>query len=104
YLSDAYKALVQTVPAPAKTPEVEEIEVFLRAIVRSVDSSLLDEWERVLAGPDAVIARANALDAPIDEPDITRDEKDFTVLVRNALFQLIKALARRGWADAADLV
>ena len=47
YLSDAYKALVQTVPAPAKTPEVEEIEVFLRAIVRSVDSSLLDEWERI---------------------------------------------------------
>jgi len=30
YLSDAYKTLVQSVPAPAKTPEVEDIEVFLR--------------------------------------------------------------------------
>src|ERR1700744_1775745 len=83
YLSDVYKALLQTVPAPAKTPAVEEVEVFLRAIVRSVDSSLLDEWERVLAGPDAVTARASTPDAPIDEPDITRDEKGFTVLVRN---------------------
>ena len=31
YLSDVYKALVQTVPAPVKTPEIEEIEVFLRS-------------------------------------------------------------------------
>jgi superfamily II RNA helicase len=103
YLSDAYKALVQTVPAPAKTREVEDIEVFLRAIVRSVDSSLLDEWERVLAGPEAVLARG-AAEPTIEEPDITRDERAFTVLVRNAMFQLIKALARRDWSAAAALV
>ena len=61
YLSDVYKALVQTVPAPAKTAEVEEIEVFLRAMVRAVDSSLLDEWERMRqrgATPDAPGDRA----------------------------------------------
>jgi superfamily II RNA helicase len=103
YLSDAYKALVQTVPAPAKTPAVEEIEVFLRAIVRSVDSSLLDEWERILAGPEAVIAKA-AAEPVIEEPDITRDERGFTVLVRNAMFQLVKALARRDWTAAAGMV
>jgi superfamily II RNA helicase len=103
YLSDAYKALVQTVPAPAKTPAVEEVEVFLRAIVRSVDSSLLDEWERILAGPEAVIAKA-ATEPVLEEPDITRDERGFTVLVRNALFQLVKALARRDWAAAAAMV
>jgi hypothetical protein len=104
YLSDTYKALVQTVPAPAKTPEVEDIEVFLRAIVRSVDSSLLDEWERVLAGAGAAAPRSSGdeADKPIEEPDITRDEKGFTVLVRNALFQLVKALARRDWAGAAE--
>ncbi len=103
YLSDAYKALVQTVPAPAKTPEVEEIEVFLRAVVRSVDSSLLDEWERILAGPEALVEK---LGAPLEltEPDITRDERGFTVLVRNAMFQLVKALARRDWQSAAAMV
>ena len=52
YLSDTYKALVQTVPAPAKTPETDEIEVFLRAMIRAVDSSLLDEWER-MRNPEA---------------------------------------------------
>jgi superfamily II RNA helicase len=108
YLSDAYKALVQTVPAPAKTPEVEEIEVFLRAMVRAVDSSLLDEWERMRSGVLEAPVEERALDgaeaeAP-GEVDVTRDEKAFTVLVRNAMFQLLKALARRDWAAAAALV
>ena len=52
YLSDAYKTLVQGVPAPAQTPEGDEIEVFLRAMVRSIDSSLVDEWERDPAPPE----------------------------------------------------
>ena len=106
YLSDAYKALVQTVPAPAKTPAVEEIEVFLRAVVRSVDSSLLDEWERILAGPEAVLEKAAKGDGEpvLEEPDVTRDERGFTVLVRNALFRLVKALARRDWPAAAAMV
>jgi superfamily II RNA helicase len=103
YLSDAYKALVQTVPAPAKTPEVEEIEVFLRAMVKAVDSSLLDEWER-MRNPEA----AALMPAPVEsEPapaDITRDERAFTVLLRNAIFQLVRALARKEWAAAAAMV
>jgi superfamily II RNA helicase len=104
YLSDAYKALVQTVPAPAKTPEVDEIEVFLRAMIRAVDSSLLDEWER-MKNPEAWVAAAPA--APDEAPgevDVTRDAKAFTVLVRNAMFQLLKAAARKDWAAAAALV
>ncbi len=37
-------------------------------------------------------------------PDITRDERAFTVLVRNASFQLVRALARKDWAAAAAMV
>jgi hypothetical protein len=104
YLSDVYKALVQTVPAPAKSREVEDIEVFLRAIVRAVDSSLLDEWERMFGrAPDAGQAPAAAPEGPA-EPDITRDERAFTVLVRGALFQLLRALAKKDWALAASMV
>jgi len=104
YLSDAYKALVQTVPAPDKTPEVEEIEVFLRAMIRAVDSSLLDEWER-MRNPEAWVAAApTAPDEAPGEVDVTRDPKAFTVLVRNAMFQLLKAAARKDWAAAAALV
>jgi hypothetical protein len=106
YLSDAYKALLQTVPAPAKTPEVEEIEVFLRAMVRAVDSSLLDEWERMRAGVAGVVEERGAATSEeiVGESDVTRDEKAFTVLVRNAMFQLLRALARKDWALAASLV
>jgi superfamily II RNA helicase len=104
YLSDAYKALVQTVPAPAKTPEVDEIEVFLRAMIRAVDSSLLDEWER-MRNPEAWVTAAPASpDEAPGEVDVTRDAKAFTVLVRNAMFQLLKAAARKDWAAAASLV
>jgi hypothetical protein len=105
YLSDAYKTLVQGVPAPAKTPEVEDVEVFLRAIVRAVDSSLLDEWERMRGGGGAPVARgADAPAAEIGEADVTRDEKGFTVLVRNALWQLVRALGRKDWSGAAAMV
>jgi superfamily II RNA helicase len=102
YLSDVYKALVQTVPAPAKTPDVEEIEVFLGAMIRAVDTSLLDEWERMRAGaPKDVVA--DVVDV-VQEADITRDERGFAVLVRNAMAQLLRALARKDWPAAAALV
>ncbi|MGH7270939.1 MAG: DEAD/DEAH box helicase [Polyangiaceae bacterium] len=103
YLSGAYKALVQTVPAPAKTPEVEEVEVYLRAIVRVVDSSLLDEWERRFQPAVEDDVRASEPPAP-EAPDITRDERAFTVLVRGAMFQLLRALGRKDWAAAASMV
>jgi superfamily II RNA helicase len=104
YLSDAYKALVQTVPAPAKTPEVDEIEVFLRAMIRAVDSSLLDEWER-MRNPEAWAATAApAPDEAPGEVDVTRDAKAFTVLVRNSMFQLLRAAGRKDWGAAASLV
>jgi len=104
YLSDVYKALVQTVPAPAKTPEIEDAEVFLRTMVRAVDSSLIDEWERIRQGPQAWLEPAAAAKAAPGEVDVTRDERGFTVLVRNAMFQLLRAVARRDWAAAAGLV
>jgi hypothetical protein len=102
YLSGVYKALVQTVPAPFKTPAVDEIEVFLRAMVQAVDSSLLDEWER-MRHPEAWVAPAVAAEEVPGEIDVTRDEKAFTVLVRNAMFQLLRALSRKDWSGAAAL-
>lgn len=49
YLSDAYRALVQNVPADRRTPALDELTDWLGALVRGVDSSLLDEWERLTA-------------------------------------------------------
>jgi superfamily II RNA helicase len=106
YLSDTYKTLVQSVPAPAKTPEVEEIEVFLRAIVRAVDSSLLDEWERIRGAREGAPDKDLREEVPAaeSEPDVTRDARGFTVLVRNAMARLLRALARKDWSGAAAMV
>lgn len=49
HLSEVYKVLVQTVPPMMKTPEVLEVEVYLKAMLEQVDSSLIDEWENLRA-------------------------------------------------------
>lgn len=105
YLSDAYKAMVQNVPEGAKTDEIYDLCDWLGAVVRQVDSSLIDEWEK-LREPLAAAAPspAPAEEAPLESPDVTRDEKGFTVLVRNALWRLVQALSRRDYERAAELL
>ena len=49
YLTDCYKALAQTVPAAAVDDRLAEVIDWLGTLVREVDSSLLDEWERLRA-------------------------------------------------------
>lgn len=51
YLTDAYKTLVQGVPESYRTEELEELMAALRQALRDVDSSLLDEWERLQLPP-----------------------------------------------------
>jgi superfamily II RNA helicase len=100
YLSDVYKTLLQSVPEPAKTPEVDDAIVYLGAIVRATDSSLLDEWERMRSGA----ADSAAEIAVPGEADITRSDKELTVLVRNAAFAVVRHIARRQYVEAAALV
>jgi superfamily II RNA helicase len=88
YLADAYKALKQTVPDEAKTEELADLIEWLGEIVRQVDSSLLDEWERL----------RNPLEdgsAPVDvrPATVTSNVRAFRVLVRNALFQRVRLAA-----------
>ena len=102
YLTDVYKVLVQSVPALAKSDEVDEIITYFGAIVRQVDSSLLDEWERLKDGiPEPGEARPARKEA--DAFDVTRDPKQFTVLVRNELYKLLRALAGKSWDFAAQI-
>ena len=80
YLAEAYKALRQTVPDEAKTEELADLIEWLGEIVRQVDSSLLDEWERLRnpSDPDS---------AGVDDArpaSVTANTRAFRVLVRNA--------------------
>jgi superfamily II RNA helicase len=97
HLSGVHKALTQTVPAAAKNDAVREMELYLGALIRQVDSSLLEEWER-LNDPNYV---APGDEAPEVRPpgweeaarDITRNEETFLAAVRTRIFVCVRALA-----------
>jgi len=100
YLSDGYKALIQNVPDWHRSDELDELTEWLGETVRGVDSSLLDEWER-LRDPDLTADElAEATAAETGEYDVTANRRAFAVLVRNAAFAWITALAR---GDASRL-
>ncbi len=105
YLSDVYKALMQTLPKWAKTEAVEDVATYFGAIVRQVDASLLDEWER-MKNPEARIeARPETEELePAGSKDITRDKRGFMVLVRNQIFRFMRELARKNYAEAARVL
>ena len=60
YLADAYRALRQTVPEDAKTDELTDLIEWLGELVRQVDSSLIDEWERLRNPTDEPLRRRRA--------------------------------------------
>jgi len=101
YLADAYKALRQTVPDEAKTEELTDLIEWLGELIRQVDSSLVDEWEK-LTNPDPASAELRS-----QPKTLTSNTRAFRVLVRNALFRRVTLAALEkydelGELDAAD--
>jgi len=93
YLSDAYRALNQTVPLELRTEDLRDIIEWLGELVRQVDSSLLDEWEE-LVHPDAARHAAETSElAPPAPRNVTTNRRAFFVLVRNELFRRIQLAA-----------
>ncbi|RWZ59379.1 DUF3516 domain-containing protein [Labedella populi] len=89
YLGDAYRALRHSVPEELKSEELLDIVEWLGELVRQVDSSLLDEWERLInptIDPEAPVA-------PPPPPSVLRNRRAFTVLVRNELFRRVQLMA-----------
>ena len=100
YFSDCFKALVQNVPEDAKTEELYDLTEWLGALVRQVDSSLIDEWEK-MRNPDPVADEPEPpeLDGP---PDVTRNERAFAVMVRNEAFRWVQLLSRKRHYDLVE--
>jgi superfamily II RNA helicase len=94
HLNSVYKVLSQTVPDGVKTDTLREMELYLRDMLRGVDSSLLEEWERMR---DAGYAPAGAggpelrPPRPEEPPDVTRDTKAFTAAIRTRAFSFLRA-------------
>ncbi|WP_144931002.1 DEAD/DEAH box helicase [Kocuria marina] len=122
YLSDAYKALRQTVPVDATTESLTDLVEWLGESIRQTDNSLLDEWEKLASGEESPMGTgADSLKELVaEQPEgVTANPRAFRVMVRNALFQRVELFAqekdkvlgaldertgwdRDRWADAMD--
>lgn len=92
YLTEAYRTLDRTIPHDKRNEELDDVVAWLGLVVRSVDSSLVDEWENAGSTLDAAPPR------PADA--VVIDRRGLTVLVRNSLFQRVRLAAR----DRADVL
>ncbi len=94
HLTSVLKVLAQTVPDAAKNDAVREMELYLGTMIRQVDSSLLDEWEK-MRDPNYQRVEAKEARPPGAEEadkDITRDVKAFTATIRNRIFTFLRGL------------
>lgn len=101
HLSEVWRVLTKGLP-PGRDVErgMKELTEWLGALVRHVDSSLIDEWER-LDDPD----RAGGFGEPEPLPlpyDVTANPRAFTRMVRNAAFRWVRALVERRYDDLAN--
>ena len=95
YLSDVYRVLDRTIPLDKCDDRLEDIIAWLSVVVRTVDSSLVDEWENAGAQMDEA--------APAAPEAVVIDRRGLTVLVRNAFFQRVRLLAAQNAEALAEL-
>jgi superfamily II RNA helicase len=97
YLTQAYKALVQTVPDTFKDEAVQDIEAFLRATLARVDSSLVTEWERMVAGGPVEDVETLVEPPPVDP---AADARAFAARLRAEMHAIVKAMADGAFDEA----
>ncbi|MCD2441515.1 DUF3516 domain-containing protein [Agromyces sp. SYSU K20354] len=102
YLSDAFRAVRQTVPAEAKNEELLDLIEWLGELVRQVDSSLVDEWAELI-DPASHLPEDEAAVVPPDPPSVVTNRRAFTVLVRNELFRRVQLAALERDEELAEL-
>ncbi|WP_178704722.1 RNA helicase [uncultured Actinomyces sp.] len=118
YLSDAYRMMRQVIPEEIMTDELESMISWLADLIRSVDSSLLDEWEAMMNGEELTEAEGVSSTVGLerafgaDESGViafTANRHAFRNAVRRALFNFVELMSRddvdgleRTSAQAAD--
>jgi superfamily II RNA helicase len=109
HLNSVYKVLSQTVPDATKTDEVLEIEWYFKSLVRGVDASLAEEWQKMrdpAYAPLAPVQSTSVQSTRVQSTevqstnDVTTDRRAFTAAIRARIFQVLKAWSR---GDAAGM-
>jgi superfamily II RNA helicase len=100
YLNQVHSTLARNLPEAARNDEIDEVIAFFRAMLARVDSSLVEEWENLVQPGDP---------APIEDATPERaprrlDPKRFNARVRAEMHQLLHALSRKDFEEAAACV
>ena len=101
HLSGVHKVLAQTVPDRFKNEPVQEMEAWLAGMLRGIDSSLLDEWERLR---DPNWKPSEDEEVKVEAPDITRNKREFTALIRTEIFRFLLPLTTETYSAAAAVL
>ena len=101
HLSGVHKVLAQTVPESFKTEPVQEMEAWIAGVLRGTDSSLLDEWERMR---DPNFKPDEQEEKPAEAPDITRNKREFTALIRTEILRFLRPLSEENYATSVSTV
>lgn len=106
HLNNVYKVLAQTVPDNVKTDEVREMETYLITMIRQVDSSLLEEWEKMQNPEYQTVDREEVRPPGAEEAlqDITRDKQAFMALIRTKIFTFLRSLANKDYEHALSVL
>ena len=102
HLNSVFKVLTQTVPDTAKNDQLREMEIYLATMIQQVDSSLLDEWEK-MRNPNYQAAEVKEVRPPGAEEaaaDVTRDSAAFTAAIRNRIFTFLRGLIVEDYEQA----
>ena len=102
-ISNVHKVLTQSVPDSAKNDTVREMEDYLALMIRQVDSSLLDEWEKMRDPnyrPGGETKEVRPPGAEEAAADITRDTTGFTRAIRTRVFTLLRGLVEGDYEEA----
>ncbi|MGZ3713523.1 MAG: DEAD/DEAH box helicase, partial [Bdellovibrionota bacterium] len=103
YLSETYKALEQTVPDAVKNEELRSMALYFENILRQVDSSLLEDWEKMRRGTTVSFEEGNSIEiAPA--PPRRRTDSELIRLIRNETYRFVRALASRDFEAAAGML
>jgi superfamily II RNA helicase len=102
HLSQTYKVLVQTVPAPLKTDALIDLISYLRQVLQRADSSLVKIWEAMVQGVPLVDEETPL--EPIKPLDITKDSRLFEARVRAEMHTFVQALTRFDYEEAEQTV
>lgn len=97
YLSDAWRVLAKTIPQEFINDDLERIISWLHMLIRTTDSSLLDEWEM-----DSLTAKAPQTPR-VGPAQIVEDPHGLEIMIHNALFKRVLLASKNDSAALGKL-